>query len=221
MSCVYKHTFPNGAVYIGKTSMLPEDRWLNGWGYRSCPLMFNAILQYGWENIKHEILVDNISDEDAFEIERKEIARHSMSTIGPSCTVPSAHSPTMIYNMKELPPQYLAQETARFIAQNETSHIQHKHKNKEPQYSLTVPQKKEYLVPLTPKPTGTHQCPVDVYTIDGTFICTYPSGIIAAQELGVNHGDVVSCCKGVKANGKRKYQAKGYIFRYHIEKEVG
>ena len=212
MSCVYKHTFPNGAVYIGKTSMLPEDRWLNGWGYRNCPLMFNAILQYGWDNIKHEILVDNISDEEAYEIERKEIALHSMSTVDPSCTIPSAQSPTMIYNIHELPPQYFAQENAHFIPQKTVTHIPH---------DTTIPKKKEYIVPLVPKPTGTHQCPVDVYTIDGTFICTYPSGKIAAIELGVSHGDVVSCCKGVKSDGKRKYQVSGYIFRYHIEKEVG
>ena len=52
MSCVYKHIFPNGAIYIGRTSMSPEDRWLNGWGYKQNPLAFNAILKYGWDNIK-------------------------------------------------------------------------------------------------------------------------------------------------------------------------
>lgn len=28
---IYKHTFPNGKCYIGKTSQLPEDRWGKGW----------------------------------------------------------------------------------------------------------------------------------------------------------------------------------------------
>ena len=219
MSCVYKHTFPNGAVYIGKTSMLPEDRWLNGWGYRNCPLMFNAILQYGWNNVKHEILVDNISDEEATEIERKEIALHSVSTVTPSDTVSTEQPPTMIYNMDSLPPQYLAQENTHFLPTDTTTQLPRRHKAV--RYTETVPQYKDYVVPLVPKPLGTHQCPVDVYTVEGNFICTYPSGKIAALELGVNHGDVVSCCKGVKADGRRKYQVNGYIFRYHIEKEVG
>lgn len=28
---VYKHTFPNGKVYIGMTGQEPEKRWANGW----------------------------------------------------------------------------------------------------------------------------------------------------------------------------------------------
>lgn len=33
MYCVYKHTTPNGKVYIGITSKNPLKRWNNGIGY--------------------------------------------------------------------------------------------------------------------------------------------------------------------------------------------
>ena len=73
---------------------------------------------------------------------------------------------------------------------------------------------KRHIIPLTPRPTGRHRCPINVYDLQGTYLITYPSAKIASQELGVNNGDIISCCKGVKSNGKPRYQAKGYVFRY-------
>lgn len=76
--CVYKHTFPNGKVYIGITSVNPEDRWKNGYGYLGKnkngeyrqPLMARAILKYNWEDILHDIVYSNLTKEEA---EQKEI----------------------------------------------------------------------------------------------------------------------------------------------------
>lgn len=67
---VYKHTTPSGKVYIGITSQKPIYRWKNGNGYETCRAFKKAILKYGWENIEHEILFDNLSKEEA---EQKEI----------------------------------------------------------------------------------------------------------------------------------------------------
>lgn len=62
---IYKHTFPNGKVYIGQTFRNVEARWANGNGYYSQELMKKAIQKYGWENIKHEILFENLTKEEA------------------------------------------------------------------------------------------------------------------------------------------------------------
>ena len=64
---VYKHTFPNGKVYIGITSKKkPNQRWESGTGYsKNQIVMYNAIQKYGWDNIKHEILFENLSKDDA------------------------------------------------------------------------------------------------------------------------------------------------------------
>lgn len=69
--CVYKHTTPNGMVYIGITNQEPEERWLNGRGYKQNPSFFNAILLYGWANIKHEIICSGISKETASQKEKE------------------------------------------------------------------------------------------------------------------------------------------------------
>lgn len=74
---LYKHTFPNGKVYIGITSRVnPERRWLGGRGYQTQKLMYNAIQQYGWENIKHEILFSDIPETEIDDLERKIIAEY-------------------------------------------------------------------------------------------------------------------------------------------------
>ena len=68
--CVYKHTCPNDKVYIGVTSKKPDYRWgKNGSGYKKQPHFWRAIQKYGWENIKHEILFENLTKEEACEKE--------------------------------------------------------------------------------------------------------------------------------------------------------
>ena len=61
--CVYRHIFPNGKSYIGITSKKPNQRWENGKGYSKTGqnAIYNAIKKYGWDNIKHEILFDNLT----------------------------------------------------------------------------------------------------------------------------------------------------------------
>lgn len=70
---VYKHTVPNGKIYIGITSLTVENRWRNGKGYKNSIFFNRAIQKYGWENIKHEILFDNFTLEEAENAEIKTI----------------------------------------------------------------------------------------------------------------------------------------------------
>ena len=61
--CIYKHTFPDGKVYIGQTiTGCTNRRWSNGNGYKSQPV-YKAIMRYGWDNIEHEIIEDGIPAE--------------------------------------------------------------------------------------------------------------------------------------------------------------
>ncbi len=66
---VYKHTSPNGKVYIGITKQDVKQRWRDGNGYKTQPLFYRAIQKYGWDNITHEILFEGL---DKSEAEQKE-----------------------------------------------------------------------------------------------------------------------------------------------------
>lgn len=45
--------------------MKPKYRWNNGHGYRQNKHFWNAIQKYGWNNIRHIILADDLTKEDA------------------------------------------------------------------------------------------------------------------------------------------------------------
>lgn len=72
--CVYRHTAPNGKVYIGVTSQKPHKRWDYGHGYRSNKHFWNAIQKYGWSNMKHDVLFEGLSRREAACVEIELIA---------------------------------------------------------------------------------------------------------------------------------------------------
>ena len=65
---VYKHTTPDGKVYIGVTCQKPEIRWNRGIGY-SGKQFSDAIARFGWDNISHEIIATGLQ---RIEAENKE-----------------------------------------------------------------------------------------------------------------------------------------------------
>ena len=70
MWTIYKHTFPNGKIYIGQTKQTLEERFCNGKGYRGCPYINHAIEKYGWTSVKTEIIQTDIpSQEEANKLE--------------------------------------------------------------------------------------------------------------------------------------------------------
>lgn len=71
---VYIHTLPNGKRYVGITKQDVKDRWRSGHGYKGNSRFYNAILKYGWENIKHEVLFDGLTQKEAYELEKQMVA---------------------------------------------------------------------------------------------------------------------------------------------------
>ena len=76
MYTVYKHTAPNGKVYIGITGRKPEVRWRNGEGYKNNKHLYRAIQKHTWENFKHEIMKDGLTKEQACDLEIELIAEY-------------------------------------------------------------------------------------------------------------------------------------------------
>lgn len=73
---LYKHTTPSGKVYIGITCNEVKKRWSNGNGYVQNQYFYRAIRKYGWENIKHEILLTGLTKEKAEWWEKRMIKKY-------------------------------------------------------------------------------------------------------------------------------------------------
>ena len=73
---VYMHTTPDGLVYIGITRQTPpERRWgRGGCKYKNNPRFWSAIQKYGWDQVEHDILFENISADSAKAKERSLIS---------------------------------------------------------------------------------------------------------------------------------------------------
>ena len=73
---LYIHIFPNKKAYVGITNQEPKKRWANGKGYKSNPYINNAIEKYGWDNVIHKVLYDNLSKNEAEEKEVELIKKY-------------------------------------------------------------------------------------------------------------------------------------------------
>lgn len=72
----------NGKMYVGQTSQPPQKRWDNGKGYETSPKFFNAILKYGWNNFEHIIVANNLTQEEANNLEERLIQQYETQIYG-------------------------------------------------------------------------------------------------------------------------------------------
>lgn len=74
---VYMHICPNNKKYVGITSKSVKERWQNGKAYKRHGMFGRAIAKYGWDNIEHKIMLENLTAEEAKNKEKELIAKHN------------------------------------------------------------------------------------------------------------------------------------------------
>lgn len=62
---LYLHIAPSGKKYFGITGQKADRRWNGGQGYKNNQHFWKAIQKYGWNNIRHIILADDLTKDDA------------------------------------------------------------------------------------------------------------------------------------------------------------
>lgn len=71
---LYVHTNKaNDKKYVGITSKKAQQRWQNGFGYKSNKSFYKDIKKYGWNGFEHEILFTDLTEEEASEKEKEMI----------------------------------------------------------------------------------------------------------------------------------------------------
>lgn len=212
---VYKHTSPNGKVYIGMTGLKPEYRWNNGKGYLNSNAHFrNAIKKYGWDNFKHEVVYTNLDKETACAKEVELIKFYDSTNpakgynittggeVGYCVTFISEatrkkHSEASSGENNPMYGKHHTEEARKKISQN-----RHYLRGKEhPGYGKPLP---EYLATSRLRP---------VVQLDknGQFVAEYSSETEAATITGISDALISGCCN------KKHLSAGGFIWVFQSE----
>ena len=186
---VYKHTNKtNGKVYIGITCQRIHDRWKGGHGYRS-QYFSRAIKKYGWDGFVHEIVAENLSKEDACELERILIKSYKSTETEYGYNQALGGDGGGMYNKHHF--ESAKKKISKARKENGFTEDHKRHISESKQGAKHHLAKKVYQ-----------------YTKDGEFIREWDYMSLAAKELNINKGNIGSVC-----NGDRK-TAGGFIWKY-------
>lgn len=216
---VYLHTVPkeitnytHDKFYVGITKQKPEKRWQN---HYKGQIFHNAINYYGWDNIKHEIVATNLSQEEAKLMEQQLIAELQSNTreFGYNRTAggdTAGNIPTIFVNQYTLEGIYIKTWDSITEAQcyyNLSNHIVDCCKGR--RRSIGGFQWRYYegntdnIEPYIP-----WEKPIIAYTLNGEFFKIWDMASEAEKELGITKSNICLCCQG-------KYShAQNYIFKY-------
>lgn len=210
--CVYKHTTPCGKVYIGITCRPPRERWgSDGKRYSNNKYFYNAIKKYGWNNIKHEILYDNLDQKTAQEYEKFFIFVYDSSNRehGYNHTLGGEHGKMSEHTNEE------NRKRGKTLIGEKNPFYGKKHSEQTRQHlsevRLNNPNRFELSKRAGLKSRETTRKEVRQYSTTGEYIASYESCSDAAlfvcgKKDGGNH-------IGAVCNGNRK-TAYGFIWEY-------
>lgn len=224
---VYKHTAPNGKVYIGITQQSVKNRWNYGNGYANNKHFTSAIKKYGWINIKHEILFENLTKEQAEQKEKELIAEYKSNDTNYGYNLDSGgncnkeHSDeTKIKIKSSLIGHEVSKETKEKLTNIYLDAFGKSHSIAEWSNITGIKQQtiwarvKRYRISveeaLRVKEFRGKQLNKRVVQLEknGTKLNEYSSVTDASNKTGVNCSHIGECCKG-----KRK-TAGGYVWKW-------
>lgn len=203
--CLYKHTSPSGKVYIGITSKKVNKRWQNGTGYKPCRAFYRAIVKYGWDNIKHEILFDNLTKEVAEHLEIL-LVKHFKS-LGISYNITDGGGGYLGYSPSE--------ETRKLLSEASKRRKPCKMKEKSKELLRTAHLKniesyktKEFRDKIS-RAVDYKKSKVLQLTLEGELLRSFESANEAQKYTGVDRGAILRCCKG------KVKRAGNFIWKYY------
>lgn len=213
---VYKHTAPNGKVYIGITSQEPNRRWNNGYGYERQPYFMNAIKKYGWGNFTHEILFAGLDREEAEHKEIELISQYHSDEKAHGYNI--EHGGNVTGKISEETKHKISaalkcrhKDGAPWLGKHHTEETKRKLSegrkgDKNPMYGKTLSEE------TRAKMSETHKhCNLCKHVLCVETGKTFVSATEAARAMGLSQGNVSAVARGERSH------TKGYHFRYAQE----
>lgn len=215
---IYKHTAPDGRVYIGITSQKPTARWQGGNGYKNNSYFTRAIKKYGWENFKHEILAENLTEDDAKAMEIGLISFYRANERAYGFNISSGGESKKGTTISEWQKQRISEASKGRIVSKETreklaraskktwENEEHKNHMSEINKGAKNPQFGKVMTTEEKLQRGAR--PILQFDQEGNQIAEFISGHSASEATGIARDSISKCCKGIFK------QAGGFIWRY-------
>lgn len=212
--CVYAHISPSNKYYIGITSQKPNGRWRNGKGYKSNKYFTNAINKYGWDNFQHEIIANNLTEQEAKNFEKILISKlqSNNSKFGYNITA-GGDGACGVSRYGEDNPFYgkhHSEETKNIMRENHYDAFGENNPFYGKQHSEDTKQKIR-------EANGKPVCQLDT---DMNLLNEYPSAKYASQITNIYPSMILGCCnqlKGYKTAGGYVWVFKSDLSKLDFE----
>ena len=205
---VYKHTFPNNKIYIGITCQKVNNRWRNGKGYKESQYkIVNAINKYGWKNVRHEILFENLSKEIAEkkEIELIKLYKSNDSNFGYNIQNGGKTTGTLCDEIK----QKISNSKKGKFKGEQNSFYGKKHTEKTKKILSEYRKGLKLSEQTKTKISNSNKIKIVQFNKNNDFLNIWDSVKNAGETLNICNSSITACCKG-----KRKTAGK-YIWKYY------
>lgn len=195
---VYIHTnLSNNKNMLALHLKRPEHRWNSGRGYKENPHFYSAIEKCGWDGFRHDIVRENLTKEEAFEIERKLILLLN--------TFDRKYGYNMTFGGEGTPGYHPSEETRKKLS------IARRRENLSEE---TLRRRSEGLrgrrfsESHRKKIGDSNSKRINMFSKNGEFLRSFRSARDAECELGISHSHISQCC-----HNNRK-TAGGYIWKF-------
>lgn len=169
MIIVYKYTFPNGKIYIGVTRNSIQYRKNCGYQHNKC--LQNAIKEYGWKNVKIDILEETSDIGNAFLLEEKYIKEFNSTDVNIGYNISKGGKSTFsgLKHTKEYKLKMSNLHKGKVFSEETLNRIKKSHEKE--------------------------RHPVVCLSISGKIICEYESLHSAAENIGGYPTNISRSCK--------------------------
>ena len=179
----------NGKIYIGITSNLkPERRWNNGNGYKANPHFYSAILEYGWDNFEHNILMRDMTGQQAKHLEKEFIRIMNATDNAVGYDMTTGGDGTCGVHPSDETRRKLSECRRR---ENLSEYTRAKRSESLRNRKLSEEHKKKIGI-------GNSK-PIEMRDTNGNLINQFRSAIDAEISTGISHSHISQCCNGQRA----------------------
>lgn len=214
---VYCHTDPLGKKYFGISCDYLKRWGNNGKGYIKNERFYKAILEYGWDNFRHEIIKENLTLDEANQLEKELIETHR--TIDPDFGYNLRHGGSggefSLEARKNMSKSRMGNKNN--LGNSPTKETRDKISKSLKEYYKTHDgtflgrhHSQETIEKLRNISRYNNPNARSVYQIDkdGNIICRFYSASEASRELNIDASAIIKCCRG------KKNTCGGFIWTY-------